>query len=727
MRLLTRNHIVTSLMSRVAIVACGLLIVSRSALAQAPAAPSDVRLRIVRDNAIDVLWQDNSNNESAFDVFRRSGTGGSTLLGAVGPDITLYPDRNSGIRPNVEFCYRVSARNASGSNSSPETCLTVPPRPNPPTSLQLSRIGPTSPIVLSWADNSGNETDFLIYRDTGSGAFVLYDTVDASVTIFSDFVLRTQGTYCYFVSAINASGESPGTDTECIDVVGDLPVPPVGTDAEAVSSSAIRVTWTFRQFLNHTTLFLERSSDGQSTWSSVFQSAEIVQEFSDSGLEPAAEYCYRIRVENASGTPAYSEIDCAVTAFLVPNVPEGLAVEGLLNASIGVSWRPVSSVGILYRLDRQADGSAFAPVADSYADTSFTDDELGSPVYCYRVRAFNPQFSSDWSETACGIVSPEAVTTLEAAPDPSDPIRQLVVTWEAGPGAPATSYEVSYRPVGDGPFSNPTVVTATESTIGGLDDATEYEVSVRAVRALETLREESPTMTTTARTFLSFWPGDVNDDGLVSADDVVAFTAPSCFGAVTSFSTDGRSVAWTEIPVDLGNQTASVVRCDTDRSGVVDIFDFLAIAANSGKSTGKAGGPVISAVVDESHLQRIQSIFDSFEPAADNAAEKRLKEGLADIIRKNTIDLPDALALQPIYPNPAVGTAHAVIEMPESARVSIVLVNSTGQIVRKLADSTLPAGQRTLSIDVRDLAPGLYFVVLDSVGKRLTAPLTVIR
>ncbi|HLE57625.1 MAG TPA: T9SS type A sorting domain-containing protein, partial [Rhodothermia bacterium] len=83
--------------------------------------------------------------------------------------------------------------------------------------------------------------------------------------------------------------------------------------------------------------------------------------------------------------------------------------------------------------------------------------------------------------------------------------------------------------------------------------------------------------------------------------------------------------------------------------------------------------------------------------------------------------------LQPIYPNPAVGTAHAVIELPESAHVSIVLVNSAGQIVRKLADSTLPAGQRTLSIDVGDLAPGLYFVVLDSVGKRLTAPLTVIR
>ncbi|HEY5564755.1 MAG TPA: fibronectin type III domain-containing protein, partial [Rhodothermia bacterium] len=223
MRLLKRNHIVTNLTKRVAIVACGLLLISRGALAQAPAAPSDVRLRIVRDNAIDVLWQDNSNNESAFDVFRRSGGGGSTLLGAVDANITLYPDRNSNIRPNVEFCYRVSARNASGSNSSPETCVTVPPRPNPPTNLQVSRIGQASPIVLSWADNSGNETDFLVYRDTGGAAFVLYDTVDANVTIFSDFVLRTQGTYCYFVSAINASGESAGTDSECIDVVGDPP------------------------------------------------------------------------------------------------------------------------------------------------------------------------------------------------------------------------------------------------------------------------------------------------------------------------------------------------------------------------------------------------------------------------------------------------------------------------------------------------------------------------
>jgi len=145
-----------------------------TASAQIPNSPSNVRLTIVRDNAIDVFWDDNSNNEAAFDIFRKSGGGSYSLLSAVDANITSFQDRNSGIRPNVQFCYRVAARNGFGSSpQSDEACITIPPRPNAPTNLEVTRESSTSPLVLSWTDNSDNETDFLIYRDTDGTAFVL--------------------------------------------------------------------------------------------------------------------------------------------------------------------------------------------------------------------------------------------------------------------------------------------------------------------------------------------------------------------------------------------------------------------------------------------------------------------------------------------------------------------------------------------------------------------------
>lgn len=723
---IVRHHSARSLIRAIALVMAGFLI-AESAAAQVPAAPSNVRLSIVRDNAIDVFWQDNSGNEAAFDVFRKVGGGGYSLLGAVDANITFFQDRNSGIRPNLEFCYRVAARNASGSSpQSNEACVTVPPRPNAPSDLQVSRDGPSTAVSLNWVDNSSNETDFLIYRDTDGLAFVLYDTVDANVTSYSDTVLRTQGTYCYFVSAINNAGESPGTDPDCVDVTLGAPVPPVSMVAETVSDDAIRTIWVFG-LINHSLLVLERSDDGQQTWTDVFQTGSIVSSHTDSGLDPNTEYCYRLRLENPSGIPSFSPISCSSTSFSVPDTPEDLLTEGLENLSIEITWSPVTSASIRYRLERQTGGNPFQLVVDSLETPAHVETELSaSAVHCYRVRAFNPEFFSEWSAVSCGIVAPDGVEALTASPAAGDPLSQLTVGWSPGAGVAATSFLVSYRPAGQGEFSEPVAVTSNQTTISGLDDATAYEVAVQARRVLGESVAHSGTEATSATTFLSFWPGDANGDGSVNAQDVAAFTAPACFGQSTAFTTDGGNVAWTELAVDLAGQDPAVLRCDTDRTGLVDIFDFLAIAANAGRTTGK-GSPVKSAIVDAAHLARVESIYDSFNPAPGDVAQERLKDELRSLLQAKSEEHPTALALGSIYPNPVAGRFSATLDLPETSYVEGRIVNSAGQVVDRPFDGTLSAGRRVIELDVTDLPPGVYFLVIEAGGAGISRPIVVTR
>jgi dipeptidyl aminopeptidase/acylaminoacyl peptidase len=103
---------------------------------QPPSAPSNAQDLAASYNRVDVYWQDNSSNESGFEVYRGDGTGSVfTRITATASGATYFSD--TGLNPSAQYCHKVRAFTTSGgvtafSAFSNTTCATTPAPPEPP-------------------------------------------------------------------------------------------------------------------------------------------------------------------------------------------------------------------------------------------------------------------------------------------------------------------------------------------------------------------------------------------------------------------------------------------------------------------------------------------------------------------------------------------------------------------------------------------------------------------
>lgn len=93
-----------------------------------PSAPTDLRAQVVSTTRIALLWQDNSNNESEFQVEGRASTSATfTPLGTTAANVPVVSI--VGLDPNTSYVFRVRASNNVGnsaySNTASGTTLTT--------------------------------------------------------------------------------------------------------------------------------------------------------------------------------------------------------------------------------------------------------------------------------------------------------------------------------------------------------------------------------------------------------------------------------------------------------------------------------------------------------------------------------------------------------------------------------------------------------------------------
>jgi len=97
---------------------------SQFSQAQIPTAPSNLKVQYIFSSAINLIWNDNSNNESGF-IFERSLDGNSWIqLKIIQPNITNYAD--IGLIRGTKYYYRIYAYNASGKSANSNVISVIP-------------------------------------------------------------------------------------------------------------------------------------------------------------------------------------------------------------------------------------------------------------------------------------------------------------------------------------------------------------------------------------------------------------------------------------------------------------------------------------------------------------------------------------------------------------------------------------------------------------------------
>lgn len=275
----------------------------------APLAPSDVTADQINSTQVEVIWRDNSDNETEFKVARRSRVPGGifgayALVARNASNHRDYLDTN--LTHGLEYQYRITACNADGcSTPVASTRATFGAPPPTPTNFVAAQIAATS-IRLNWV--ASNATDFSIARrhksptDAGFSPYAVIAV--ATKNLYTDTTVSPGYTYVYRVIARNAVGNAPGVFSNSVLVVS-APAAPTAISASAVSAAQVNVQWTDGSNNESRFEIWRRTRNPDGNYAKTGEVGANATAFSDHTVAPSTRYQYRVRACNAAGCSTF--------------------------------------------------------------------------------------------------------------------------------------------------------------------------------------------------------------------------------------------------------------------------------------------------------------------------------------------------------------------------------------------------------------------------------------
>jgi len=182
-------------------------------------------------------------------------------------------------------------------------------RPQEPNGLAATSKS-DSRIDLSWTHFSSNESRFEVERKTGpAGIYSRIANVAADETSYSDTGLNEKTTYYYQVRATNSAGNSDYSNVA--DATTYL-AGPTNLSAVDASTSKINLSWTDSSSYE-LGFKIERKIGTGATYSQIADIATDQTSFSDTGLNKATTYYYRVRAYDTDEDSDYSNEASATT------------------------------------------------------------------------------------------------------------------------------------------------------------------------------------------------------------------------------------------------------------------------------------------------------------------------------------------------------------------------------------------------------------------------------
>jgi FtsP/CotA-like multicopper oxidase with cupredoxin domain len=288
-----------------------------------------------KNQIVTLTWLDNSMNDTSFTVERAlTGDGPWTAIAFIQSPIeptkgtTVSFTDPIGNTKSVYF-YRVVASNTIGDTwdySDPNlnegasfptlnlysiysdvatfgTAALTPPAA--PTNLTATlQVGPQA--MLTWIDNSNDETGFVIERSVDGSIFSILAQVGTGITSYTDSTISAGSTFTYRVKAVNSAGSSTYSNTATVSLA--LPAAPSNLTAGVVrKGNNVKVTLTWVDNASNENGFtVQWASDAAFT--NLISSASVAVNattFTTPNLARGTAYYFRIRAFNDAGVSAW--------------------------------------------------------------------------------------------------------------------------------------------------------------------------------------------------------------------------------------------------------------------------------------------------------------------------------------------------------------------------------------------------------------------------------------
>ncbi len=304
-----------------------------------PAAPSNLAVSSVTNNAVSLYWTDNASNESGFKIERRVDGGNYTQIGTVGANVTSYT--SSGLNNNTTYYYRVRSYNSHGDSAySNEAGATTGGVPAAPTNLAVTGSTQNS-VTLSWTDNAQNEEGFYIERRTTGGSYVQVAIVAKNLTTYTDTGLSANTEYQYRIRAHNLTGNSAySSAVTATTLPAGAPASPTQLSATALSANSILLTW--KDNANNETGFKIERKTGTGGFSQIATVGANVTTFTDAGLTPSVLYTYRVRAYNSTAHSNYSnEASVSTLNAIIISLTIGRTTYSVNNRQLTMDTSPI--------------------------------------------------------------------------------------------------------------------------------------------------------------------------------------------------------------------------------------------------------------------------------------------------------------------------------------------------------------------------------------------------
>lgn len=188
------------------------------------------------DGAYSVDWSDVANTTS-YSLEESFNSGAWNLIMNTASSIYNASGRYAG-----EWCYRVKANNAYGSSAwSGTQCAIVNPAPGTPAIATIDNTDGDSNYLVDWNDIP-YAISYELQENHDAGTFA---TVYSGATSAFSISGRSSGQWCYRAKAINPSGSSGWSSTQCamVNTPPDVPIPLLPVDAVGLLGRAVTFSW----------------------------------------------------------------------------------------------------------------------------------------------------------------------------------------------------------------------------------------------------------------------------------------------------------------------------------------------------------------------------------------------------------------------------------------------------------------------------------------------------